>query len=166
MKVQVGGIYYCKEVRGDESSDHYWLVLHADKEKILYLTFTSQIEKFVFVKSIMGGITGPDSEHHPKGVVFLDIDEVRDNFGSRIFDKDTVLNCFYIPKEIPRAEFDVRIRRKTLKYRNAHLPDPYLMQIILCAKVSKWSRRMFRELLDNQCGIGCYIDRFFDRIGK
>ena len=164
MNIEIGGIYFCKKIEEDESSGHYWLVLCVNNEKVKYMTFTSQLEPFAYKKQIIGKeIQKP--KYCPSSVVFLDVKKITDDNRQNVFRKDTALNCFYPPKEMSISEFNMKIEKGILEYKKARLPDPCLVQIISCAKLTlRWSEKIFEELLDKNYGIGSKIYTFFDNL--
>ena len=161
MNVKIGGIYYCeKDEEIGVSSGHFWSPVYADDEKVLYVTLTSRIEK---------------RKHHPAYIVFLDVNRITDDAGNSLFDRPTVLNCFYPPGKIAGTLFTVKIESGILRYKNALLPDYYLAQIIPCAasvndavpaEEGQWTKNIIKEVSDRRYGIGGKIDGFFDRCRK
>ena len=134
-------------------------MVYADEEKVLYLNFTSQLGKFAYTQKPLGQELESPEDYHPARAVFLVTDEIKNDSNNNVFSKETVLNCFHPPHKIFRTEFNARFENGILEYKNARLPNAYLVQAVPCATVlagsqSKWSKKVFKDMLDEQHGIG------------
>ena len=164
--MEVGDIYYCKRLTHDKSSGHFWILLYISKREIKYITATSRTERFTYVKNLFGTTEKP--HQHPATAVFLEREDVADKNKTPLFEKETMLNCYFAPEEIARSEFENRRMQGILKHKRCKLPNKYLAKIIPStrAREGRWSKKDIQEVLHEQNGIAKYILQFYTNLLK
>ena len=157
---RAGTIYFCRKIEGDPTSGHFWVILYVDTNRVLYVTATSQVDRFMYKVPIVGDALEPARYAHPASAVFLAICDIVDGRKQQIFDRPTLLNCYNPLNEIPMSDFDDGEEEGLLKERG-QLPNKYLAKIVPCARGGRWSNKQITMVLDKQYGIGEQVDDFY-----
>ena len=161
---KAGDIYFCQKIQGDLTSDHCWVLLYVSVNEVLYVTATSQVDRFVYKIPVARigqhiHIPEPARHAHPSSAVFLAVRDVVDGNGRQCFNKPTLLGCHNPPNRILRSTFDSREAQGLLKKRS-RLPNKYLAKIAPCAR-GNWSNKEIAMVLDKKYGIGEQVGDFY-----